>query len=232
MFKFNFVKTLFLDLFYPRICECCESLLFSGEKLICTKCIYNIPITNYHLLRNNKLNRIFWSRVSIENACSFFYYNKASVYQTLIHAFKYRGRLDIGLRLSNLFGLELKKTLWISDIDIIIPVPLHSGKLQKRGYNQALIIARGISEITEIPVCDDVLFRKTNSSTQTNKTRLERWENVDDIFSVRYVDSLVGKHILLVDDVITTGSTLESCAQIIKSTNNSIVVSIATLASS
>lgn len=232
MILLKFIRDAILNLLYPCLCESCNNVLFKGEKLICTKCIYNIPRTNFHLSTDNKINMIFWARIDIKNACSFFYYNKASNYQLLIHSFKYRRRKDIGFRLSNLFALDLMNSKWISDIDFIIPVPLHIRKELIRGYNQSLIISMGISEITEIPVCADVIFRNTNSTTQTNKSRFERWENVDNIFSVKNIDQLSGKHVLIVDDVVTTGSTLESCAQALRKADSSILISIATLATS
>jgi len=179
------------------------------------------------LNKDNEVARLFWGRIKLEAATSYYFYYKGSKFQNIIHQFKYKGQKHIGFNLGRLFGADLKNTLF-SEIEIIHPVPLHYKKLKRRGYNQSEYIARGISESLNKPVITDAVYRATDVETQTIKSRYERWENIKDVFKIRKVNKLENKHILLVDDVLTTGSTLEACAgEILKL--DSTKVSIATL---
>jgi ComF family protein len=183
-----------------------------NESLICTECFVVIPRTNYHFVEDNPVAQLFWGRCLIEKAAAFSYYNKGSRIRKLIHNMKYNGIREIGYDLGRLYGLSLKTSGFINDIDIIIPVPLHPLKERIRGFNQSETISMGIADVTRLPVDIKSLARILVSATQTKRSRYERWTNVEGIFQVIDSKSIMGKHILLVDDVITTGSTIESCA--------------------
>jgi len=180
------------------------------------------------LNKDNEVARLFWGRVKLEAATSYYYFYKGSKFQNIIHQFKYKGQKHIAFNLGKLLGADLKNTSF-SEIEIIHPVPLHYRKLKKRGYNQSEYIARGISESLNKPVITDAVYRATDVQSQTIKSRYDRWENIKDVFKIKNVSKLKNKHILLVDDVVTTGSTLETCAsEILKL--DSTKVSVATLA--
>jgi len=218
-----------LGLFFPELCVTCETRLISQEKFLCINCWHDMPVTNFHLLKDNKVAQLFWGRANIEFATSYFSYKKGSRYQQLIHYIKYKGLKELGFETGRRFGLILLDTEIMKSVDLIVPVPLHPKKERKRGFNQSYWIAKGIENATDKPLISDNLFRKVFSSTQTKKNRFERWKNVEDIFGVNRPEEFKNKHILLVDDVVTTGSTLEACAiQLLKIENTT--VSIATLA--
>jgi ComF family protein len=202
----------FISLLFPRLCYACGNHLSRNENLICTECYILMPRTGYHLSPDNPVEKLFWGRCRIEKAAAFSFYNKGSRIRNLIHNLKYKGIRDVGYELGRIYGETLKNSDFTDDIDIIIPVPLHPSKKRIRGFNQSDIISQGLSEATGLPVDKLSLSRITVSSTQTKKSRYERWTNVEGIFSVDDATNLRGKHILLVDDVITTGSTIESCA--------------------
>ena len=219
----------FIELFFPSLCATCGNRLNAGEKFLCFDCWQDLPVTNFHINSENKVAQLFWGRVQIEAATSYYSYKKGSRYQKLIHFIKYKGMKELGLDIGQRFGFVLKESEGFRDIDTIIPVPLHPKKLKSRGYNQSEWIAKGISKSMEVPVSTDNLHRKVFTSTQTRKNRFERWQNVEDIFGTKDPTEFKGKHILLIDDVVTTGSTLEACAyQLIKIED--VKVSIATLA--
>ena len=202
----------FFSLLFPRLCYACGNQLMRNESLICTECFVIIPRTNYHFVEDNPVAQLFWGRCLIEKAAAFSYYNKGSRIRKLIHNLKYNGIREIGYDLGRLYGLSLKTSGFINDIDIIIPVPLHPLKERIRGFNQSETISMGIADVTRLPVDIKSLARILVSVTQTKRSRYERWTNVEGIFRVIDSKSIMGKHILLVDDVITTGSTIESCA--------------------
>ncbi|MBN1340697.1 MAG: ComF family protein [Bacteroidales bacterium] len=203
----------FIALLYPRICPSCGYALFRNEKVICTRCLYKLPRTGFHLSDPNPVSGLFWGRVHVEYGASMLWYRKGNRVQTLIHRFKYKGVREIGSFLGELYGHDLKNCHQMQAVDLIIPVPLHEKKQRKRGFNQSEIIARGISIALSKPVDCTLLTRKSASDTQTRKSRYNRWENVSEIFEVSDPARAEGKNILLIDDVITTGSTLEACAQ-------------------
>jgi ComF family protein len=163
---------------------------------------------------SNPVAQLFWGRVRIIHATSFFFFFKGSIYQKLIHKLKYEGRMDIAYQLGRLFGAELKATFF-SEADYVIAVPLHPQRQRKRGYNQSEVIAMGISDILQIKLVKGNLIRNKSTSTQTRKNRFERFLNMDGSFELREPNSLYGKKLILVDDVVTTGSTLEACAQVL-----------------
>lgn len=218
----------FLQFFFPDLCVACGQILNKTEKVLCTHCFLHIPRTGFHKDDENPVSELFWGRVKIEHTASFFYFNKGSAYQPLIHKLKYSGRSDIGIELGKAFGAELRKSVF-TQADIIIPVPLHPKKLKKRGYNQSEMIAKGLSLSLNIPVNTKSLFRGESTETQTRKSRFDRFRNVEGKFLTRDAEVLEGKHIILTDDVVTTGSTLEACAIAILEIKNTRV-SIVTLA--
>jgi ComF family protein len=202
----------FLSLLFPRLCYACGNHLLRNEYLICTECFVIIPRTNFHKEENNPVAQLFWGRCVIQKAAAFSYYNKGSRIQNLIHNLKYRGISDIGYELGRIYGLSLKESGFSEDIDLIIPVPLHPSKKRVRGFNQSESIAKGLSDVSGVPLEINSFIRRLVSATQTKRSRYDRWTNVEGIFQVVSPLAFAGKHLLLVDDVITTGSTIESCA--------------------
>jgi len=202
----------FISLLFPRLCYACGDHLLRNEKIICTQCFISIPRTNYHLTPDNPVAQLFWGRVLVSQAAAFSFYTKGSRIRTLIHNLKYKGVKEIGHELGNIYGNSLKKTGFTDTIDLIMPVPLHPAKQRKRGFNQSEVISNGLASATGLPFDFNTLKRIALSDTQTRRSRYERWMNVEGIFAVTDPEKLKGKHILLVDDVITTGSTLEACA--------------------
>jgi len=217
------------ELLFPRLCVTCGDKLIEQEQWICLHCLHHIPRTNFHQEPDNPVARLFYGRVQIEFATSFFYFSKGSKYQTLLHNLKYKGMKELGDEIGKQFGIDLSKSADFSTVDVICPVPLHPQKEKKRGYNQSWWIASGIARQMQKELSDDNLKRVSATETQTRKTRFERWQNVEGIFELSNPEAFAGKHVLLVDDVVTTGSTLEACAQAILSQTNARV-SIATLA--
>jgi ComF family protein len=217
------------ELLFPRLCVVCGDKLIEQENWICLHCLHHIPRTNFHLEPDNRVSQLFYGRVEIEYATSFFYFSKGSKYQSLLHNLKYKGMKELGEEIGKHFGIDLMQSPQFSSVDVICPVPLHPQKEKKRGYNQSWWIASGIARQMQKELSDDNLKRLTATETQTRKNRFERWQNVEGIFELFHPEKFSGKHILLVDDVVTTGSTLEACAQAILSKTNA-KVSIATLA--
>ncbi len=223
------VFTDFLNLFYPKTCEACGNILLKNENFLCTRCLAELPYTNYHKTADNPIEKLFWGRIFIFSATALFKFHKKSRYQKLIHKLKYKGKKEIGFFLGQLFAYEIKNAPKFNDLDFVIPVPLHPKRYKERGYNQAEWIAMGICDVLNTKLSADNLYRKVATQTQTKKTRLERWKNVNSIFDLKNTDEFKNKHILLVDDVITTGSTLESCAETLQKAEN-IKISIGTIA--
>jgi ComF family protein len=221
----------FFSLVYPSVCMACGESLLKHEDCICSQCIYYLPKTNFHLQSENAVSKLFWGRVKVENACAFYYFKKEGKVQNLLHQLKYKGQKQVGIKLGNLYGLDLKQDKKFEEISLILPVPLHPDKEKKRGYNQSEQFAQGLAQSMEIPYATDLLVRNFASETQTKKSKYKRWENVNSIFEINNPDALKDKHILLVDDVITTGATIEACAQHILSVPGTRV-SIAAIACS
>lgn len=224
----RFFGTLF-DLFFPNLCVVCSDSLMQDEELMCLHCIHSIPRTNYHLLIDNPVEKRFWGKVSVFRGTSFFYFQKGSPYRKLLHELKYKGNKEIGEKLGRIAAIDLMQSDDFQTIDLILPVPLHPAKLKKRGYNQSEYIANGLSKVLGKPVENNLLIRIRENETQTKKNVFERFENTFDIFKCNSPEKLKGKHILLVDDVLTTGSTLEACVCAIQQAPE-VRVSIFTLA--
>lgn len=205
----------FINLLFPDLCSGCSRSLFQGEKYICTACLYDLPFTDFHLYADHPAARLFWGRIPCDSVTALLYFRKGNSVQQLIHNLKYKGQTELGFTLGKMLGERIKLSVTCQNTELIIPVPLHPKKQRSRGYNQSECIANGIAAVLGIPVNTTQLIRKLNTGTQTQKTRYNRFENMQDVFAVNNPGFLAGKSILLVDDVITTGSTLESCAQIL-----------------
>lgn len=221
--------TDFFNLFFPNTCYSCGEILVSGENIICTECYYNLPRTNFQFNIENPVSMVFWGRININIATSFLFFNKGGKVQKLLHQLKYKGKTEVGYELGKIFGSELYNSPYFKKTDIVIPVPLHPKKQKLRGYNQSDFIAMGLGQSLNAEFLTQYLIRNTFTETQTNKSRYSRWQNVDGKFSVINSEYLKGKNILLVDDVLTTGATLEACAQELLKVPKT-TVSVATLA--
>ena len=218
----------FIDTLFPRICPVCNNVLLSHEKHICTKCRIDIPITRYHMQEFNAMEQLFAGKTPIEKAVGYFFYEKGNPYSNILHNIKYRNNPQLGQYVAKLFAQELLSRDIFRDIDCIIPVPLHHRKKIQRGYNQSEYIAKGFSEVFNIPVHNNIIIAHKSHESQTNKGIYERWLNTQNIFSAQDTQVLENKHVLIVDDVVTTGATLLSAALTIASVPN-IKISLATL---
>ena len=216
----------FLKLFYPDICLTCSNVLNDSEKIICLSCEFSLPYTNFHTsAKDNQIIELFAGKTIIESASSCFFYQKGLKVQKLMHLLKYKKRDDVGYYLGNIYGKKLQNTEPFCTADFIVPVPLHKKKLKTRGYNQSEVIAIGISENLKISVDNTTLIRARFTETQTKKSIFQRWENVSEMFEISDKTKFSNKHIILVDDVITTGSTIEACAnEILKCENSKVSV--------
>ena len=227
-----FLKNIFSDtlhLFYPHMCNGCGSDLLKEKNLLCLKCINNLPHTHFARYKNNPVEKYFWGRLPLVAAHSEFYFSKESLIQHLIHQLKYKGNIKIGVYLGEMAGKTLLNSNRFNTVDALIPLPLFADKERQRGYNQAAVICNGISMVMNIPVIKDNIIRQRFTETQTLKHRTERWENVSGSFAVNNAAALKGKHLLLVDDVVTTGATLEACGNILLQVEG-VRLSIVTLA--
>ncbi len=218
-----------LNIIYPKICCLCDRALTNNEEIICFLCRSELPKTNFTDIKENELVKRFYGKLKIDFGTSFLHFYKAGITQKLLHQFKYNNYPEIGELIGNWLGHEMLKNKSIGNMDIIIPVPLHPKKEKKRGYNQSLFFAQGISEVTKIPIQQNALKRNLYNESQTHKTKEKRWENVENAFHVTDRKVLENKNVLLIDDVITTGATLEACgSQLLKC--GVLSLSIATMA--
>ena len=205
-----------IDLFFPQVCLYCGAPFVEGEEYLCSDCLLKLPRTHFHEAPNNATEQLFWGKATIERASSFLHFNKEGITRQIVHHVKYRDEKRLGFLMGKLMANEIKGSLFFSGIDLLVPVPLHSGRLKTRGYNQSEEIANGISEITGIPVSTGNLYRGIESESQTSRNVFNRWLNVRHIFLLRDPSFFEGKHILLIDDVLTSGATLVSCAETIE----------------
>ena len=210
---FNNPITDFFNLLYPRLCPGCNKLRKQGEKEICVSCAYQLPYTDFHLYPENALAKQFWGRVPLNAAMALLYFTKGGRTQNLIHHLKYKDQPEIGVFLGRAIGLRLLQSEAYSGIDLLLPVPLHPRRERWRGYNQSDYIARGIAESLNTTFNNNILYRSISTATQTKKDRYNRFENLQQAFIVKQPQVIKNKHVLLVDDVITTGATLEACVQ-------------------
>jgi len=219
-----------LSLLFPELCAGCSEALIHQERQLCTHCIYNLPVTNFHLDSENLAAKQLMGRVPISAAVSFLYFTSGSIVQKIIHQIKYKNGFATAEFMGELYGQRLQDLEEFKTCDLIIPVPLHKKRQRSRGYNQSAYFARGLSKMFQVETSDDNLIRITHTESQTkSKNRYERFKNMRDLFKIKNPDLLKNKHILLVDDVLTTGATLEACSATILEIPG-VKVSIATLA--
>jgi ComF family protein len=203
----------FASLFFPRYCLACLGPLVKGEEIICTRCIAELPKTHYHNQPTNPIEVRLAGLLPLAHAWAFLKFRKEGIVQQLLHQLKYNNHPEVGVALGKIYGYELKKADLATAFDVIVPVPLHVSRKRKRGYNQSAKFAEGLSYAMEIPWDESISIRKMKTTTQTKKSKMERWENVKDVFTVAENQSVSGRRVLLVDDIITTGATLEACGQ-------------------
>ncbi|WP_343695960.1 ComF family protein [Flavobacterium sp.] len=206
---FNFI----IDLFFPKVCSGCRSVLMTNETVLCTNCRHELPLTQYHLDSKNEAVKKFYGKIETQHVSAFIYFNKKGIVQELIHNLKYKGHEEIGVVLGNWYVEDLKELKLENPFDAIIPVPLHPRKFKERGYNQVTTFGKALAEGLKIPYNDSVLYRKKYSKTQSKKNLLGRSENIENIFDVTSTEENQNKHFLIVDDVLTTGATLEACSR-------------------
>jgi len=221
----------FVNLIFPQVCLACAEPLARGEDYLCTLCRTQLPYTDYHKLPDseNPLARRFWGKLPVRHALSYLRFLRRGRVQHLLHQLKYKGQRDIGLVLGRWYGAELAEQGLAYDFDLIVPVPLHPRKLAKRGYNQSDTFAEGLALSMAILWSATTLRRTEHTDSQTRKNRTERWKNVAEVFEVAEPLSVAGKRILVVDDVLTTGATLEACAAVLLAAG-AAEVSVATIA--
>jgi len=219
----------FISVFFPDLCAVCADSLIKGEEVICLKCLSDLPVTGYQNYPDNPVAKIFWGRVDVEFASSFCYFEKGNKIQALLHKLKYKDERDIGVYLGKIYGDVLLQVCALSGVDMILPVPLHSRRLKLRGYNQSEEIAKGMAKALNKDLELNNLFRIDDTGSQTRKNRYTRWENVRYAFGIKEPSRLEDKHILIVDDVVTTGATLEACCSVLSGIGG-VKISIATIA--
>lgn len=217
-----------LNLFFPNVCRGCQNELVEGETVICTYCSHALPLTNFHKTNSDQLKKLFYGRIAVEHATALFYYQKKSVGQKFIHALKYKGAQEIGTFFGDWLGEELADNPLYQNVDLVIPVPLHRKKLRKRGYNQVENFGKAIAKKINKPYEDKVLIKITPTQSQVFKDRLTRIFSQKEVFAVQNIEKLNHKHVLLVDDIVTTGTTLEACSQQLQKATN-LKISMATI---
>lgn len=219
----------FINLLYPTVCHICEAELLKNEELICTSCLHDLPVTSYHLDNENPVKKVFYGRLKIVKATALLHFRKKAGVQHLIHDLKYRGHREIGTYLGKWLGTELSNSDWKNTIEVVIPVPLHKSRLRERGYNQVEDFGKEIAKALNAEYIDDILLKISSTQTQTFKDRLSRWGKLEETLQIQHSEKIIGKHILLVDDLVTTGATLEACAHKLYEVPD-IKISVATMA--
>ncbi len=218
-----------IQLFFPILCPGCEHPLSTNEKVLCTQCRHDLPITNYHLYKRNPVEKIFYGRVKIESGTSLLSYKGDGIVKNLMHNMKYRGQETVGRLLGHLSGSFLEENSAFKEVDMVIPIPLHNSRLRTRGYNQVAPFGQVLAERLKTHYEDTVLKRKRATKRLAFQKRKDRWESLETAFYLRGVEKIHGKHILLVDDIVTTGATLEACSlELLKAPG--VRISIATMA--
>ena len=219
----------FLALIYPRNCISCGNSLYKHEDQVCNYCFTHLPKTHFNKLHKNPVEDLFYGRIHLVFATSYYLFHKKSNVQTLLHAIKYKGNKQLATLLGNWFGNYLNDEKKLMHADYLLPVPLHEKKLKQRGYNQSEAFAIGLSQKLEIETNTTLLIRHAFTTTQTKKNKYERWENVEHVFEVTDVHALKYKHVVIVDDVITTGATIEACCEVLQKVEG-IKISVLSLA--
>ena len=202
-----------INLFFPKVCVGCKTFMGTNEYVICTVCRHELPLTNHHLNPENEGFKKFYGRIPVEHVSALLYFHKKGMVQEMIHNLKYKGHEEIGTFLGEWYASDLKDSAIVTDVDVIIPVPLHKKRLKERGYNQVANFGLALSENFKIPLKNEILYRKVYSKTQSKKNLLGRSEGIESVFDVAFGEEDTNKHYLLVDDVLTTGATLEACSK-------------------
>jgi len=202
-----------IDLFFPKVCAGCKSLINTNEYVVCTTCRHELPLTNHHLNPENEAFKKFYGRIPVEYVSAFLYFHKKGMVQELIHNLKYKGGQEIGTFLGEWYATDLENCQIMKEIDAIIPVPLHKKRMKERGYNQVTNFGLALSTGFKIPLNDTLLVRKVYSKTQSKKNLLGRIDGIESVFDVDFKEEDSNKHYLLIDDVLTTGATLEACSK-------------------
>lgn len=215
MIAINRLATDILGLLFPALCNACGTHLYHGETVVCTKCLTDLPYTDFHLATENLVAKQFWGRVPLHAAMAMLYFKKGTKVQNLMHNLKYKGKTEVGETFGQWLGNKLIKSNNFKEIDVIIPIPLHPKKERLRGYNQSECIANGLAQVLQTKVNTNCLVRTKETESQTKKARFTRYENMEDVFGTVNTQNIANKHVLLLDDVITTGATLEACANLI-----------------
>lgn len=213
VFKFSKIVNDVNSILLPLLCFGCNAHLIGGERHLCTVCRNHLPLTDYNYNEENAIDRIFYGRINIKKASSFLFFSHKGMVKNLIHFLKYKNQQEIGVFLGDWFGSLIRDNGYLKNIDLVIPVPLHPKKLKKRGYNQVSVFAKKLAFYLEAEYADNLLIKTSNTATQTAKNRLYRYFNNKDLFTVTQPELLKNKRILLVDDVITTGATMEACGK-------------------
>jgi ComF family protein len=228
MLRLKEIKESLFHLAFPHVCTGCGSDLLSQQTMLCMHCITAMPDTNFHLHAANVVEKKFWGRLNLKAATAQYYFTKESLMQHLMHQLKYKGNKSLGIFLGRMMAESIINSDRFADVDALIPLPLFKSKERKRGYNQATLLCEGMAEIMQVPVIKNAVGRNQHTETQTKKNRIERWQNIDGKFELQNQEMIAGKHLLLVDDVVTTGATLEACGQVLLQSSISNL-SIATL---
>jgi len=204
-----------IDLFFPSQCQACSSILTDYTTDICVNCRHQLPLTNYHFQEDCPLHHLFYGRIDFVSATSLFYFEKSGLVQKLLHQLKYKRQKSVGTILGTWLGIEMKNSKHFNEIDLVVPVPTHKKRLKKRGYNQVLPFAEAIAKVFDIPCDNTILIKKKHTKTQVFQTKEQRWKSVAQTFEIAKKETVIGQHILLVDDLITTGATVEACAKVL-----------------
>ena len=218
-----------VDLFLPRLCAGCDAALMSHEKALCLSCTEDLPLTRFHNDPTNPVERVFWGKLELEAATALLHFDKGGMVQHMLHRLKYKGDKEIGLELGRHMAKALMDSPRFGSVDLLLAVPLHPRKERQRGYNQSQVLVDGMTEIWGLPPAQQRLMRVVRTPSQTRKGRMDRWLNVKEAFDLSDAAALEGRHVLLVDDVVTTGATLEGCARALQKVKG-VRVSVVTVA--
>lgn len=226
---FDQIHKNLLNVVFPAFCNGCSKLLLKNEKIICTTCMHHLPLTHHHNLKDHEMHRAFYGIVPFEFGASLLYFRKKGIAQQLMHNLKYKNQQEIGTFLGNIFSKNVLDLPVFNSIDVIIPVPLHKKRLHERGYNQVTTFCEALEKNLAIPIIDSVLVKSINLKSQIQKSKENRLETNKNVFSIENAHEIEGKHVLLVDDIFTTGATIEACAKEILKIKNTRI-SIVTMA--